>query len=36
MTLSMLPFLLILGIFLFFALIGQAVLAGLKVRFGVL
>ena len=30
------PFLLILGIFLFFTLIGQAVLSGLKVRYGVL
>jgi hypothetical protein len=32
----MLPLLLILGLFLFFTLVGQAVLAGLKVRFGVL
>src|SRR5882724_692343 len=32
----MLPFLLILGIFAFFTLVGQAVLSGLKVRFGVL
>ncbi|MEN9661732.1 MAG: hypothetical protein RL324_681 [Verrucomicrobiota bacterium] len=32
----MLPLFLILGLFLFFTLIGQAVLAGLKVRFGVL
>mgnify|MGYP003334281938 CR=1 FL=1 len=32
----MLPFLLILGLFLFFTVVGQAVLAGLKVRFGVL
>ncbi len=32
----MLPFLLILGLFAFFTVVGQAVLSGLKVRFGVL
>lgn len=32
----MLPFLLIIGLFSFFTFIGQAVLSGLKVRFGVL
>ncbi|MSU70586.1 MAG: hypothetical protein EXS39_07420 [Opitutaceae bacterium] len=32
----MLPLLLILGVFLFFTAVGQAVLCGLKVRFGVL
>jgi hypothetical protein len=32
----MLPFLLILGIFLFWTLVGQAILAALKVRFGLL
>ena len=32
----MLPFLLILGLFVFFTVVGQALLSGLKVRFGVL
>jgi hypothetical protein len=32
----MLPFLFILGVFLFFTLLGQAIVSGLKVRFGVL